>query len=136
MSIREQNKITVLKEIMAHDGVSRAELARKCELTRPTLSSIAAEFIEMGFIKESGKGESLGGKRPILLKLDCDTNFIIGIDLADGDYIRGVLCDFSGEIKIQEKIKHTGDFEHIIESIKQLIHTLQTSPICKTLKGI
>ena len=100
---KEHNKKLILNTVYVQGEISRADIARLTKLTRATVSSIVGELIEDGLIDEIGHGKSLGGKRPILLKILDNSRQLIGIDLADNEF-RGGLVDLSGTIVNRIKI--------------------------------
>jgi DNA-binding MarR family transcriptional regulator len=65
--LKEHNQRLVLKAIYSRQAASRAALAQETGLTRPTVSQIVAELLELGLVLEAGHGESSGGKPPMLL---------------------------------------------------------------------
>jgi predicted NBD/HSP70 family sugar kinase len=81
--IKEINRNLVLNLIKAHGPISRAELARISNLSAATVSSITAEFIDSDLVRESGEGESRGGRRPVLLRLNHRARFVVGVKLME-----------------------------------------------------
>jgi predicted NBD/HSP70 family sugar kinase len=96
-ALRVHNTAEILRLIRGAGTISRADLAKATRLTRKTVSEIALTLLTRGWVRETGKGESSGGKRPILMELNRTSVQAIGLDLSDGDRVRGVRCDFSGE---------------------------------------
>jgi predicted NBD/HSP70 family sugar kinase len=92
------NRNLVLKTIFEHDSISRAEIARKTQLTRATVSELVNELLAEGIVKEVGTGASIGGKSPILLSLVPDSRFLIGVNLAQDHFIASVV-NLRGDIK-------------------------------------
>ncbi len=92
------NRNLVLKTIFEHDSISRAEIARKTQLTRATVSELVNELLAEGIVEEVGTGASIGGKSPILLSLVPDSRFLIGVNLAQDHFIASVV-NLRGEIK-------------------------------------
>ncbi|OGO34485.1 MAG: hypothetical protein A2Z16_16535 [Chloroflexi bacterium RBG_16_54_18] len=95
---REHNRHLVLKTVFEHDLTSRAEIARITSLTRTTVSEMIADLIQEGLVSEVGVGSSLGGKSPILLSLEEDSRYLIGLDLAQDEF-RGAIVNLRGKIK-------------------------------------
>lgn len=95
---KEHNRNLVLKTIIEHDSISRAEIARITSLTRTTVSDIVANLLEEGLVSEIGVGSSLGGKSPILLSLADDSRYLIGLDLAHNQF-RGAIVNLHGKIR-------------------------------------
>ncbi len=94
---RAHNKRLVLRTIYQDPETSRADVARTTHLTRTTVSSIVSELIEDGWIEETGRGRSEGGKPPVLLNIVAESRNIIGVDLANSQFRGGVL-DLRGRI--------------------------------------
>jgi glucokinase-like ROK family protein len=95
---KEHNRNLVLKTIFEHASISRAQIARITSLTRTTVSEIVADLIAEGLVNEIGVGSSIGGKSPILLSLDENARYLIGLDLAQHQFY-GAVINLRGEIK-------------------------------------
>jgi predicted NBD/HSP70 family sugar kinase len=133
---KQKSRQQILWLIKEHEQISRADLAKLTGLTRPTVSSIIADFVDKKMVVESGKGESCGGKRPIMLKLNPDACFAIGIDLGDDYLIRGVLCDLCGNVVAREDLEYENDFETILKVLEELIALLAVNVSKKKIKGV
>ena len=94
---RAHNSQLVLKTIFDHGHTSRAEVARLTGLTRTTVSELVNELLTTGLIEESGRGPSVGGKSPIMLRMVDDARHVIGIDFA-ATFVRGAIVNLRGEI--------------------------------------
>lgn len=95
---KEHNARLVLKTIYRHEGISRAEIARVTNLTRPTVSALVQELLDEGLVLEQGMAPSSGGKPGILLTLAPDAFYILAVDLG-GNEVRAALCDLRGELQ-------------------------------------
>lgn len=91
------NTRLILKTIYDLGEVSRAEVARLTRLTRTTVSELVAELIAAGLVAERGQGQSAGGKPPILIGVDANARYLIGIDLASREF-KGAVVNLRGEI--------------------------------------
>lgn len=94
---KAHNKRLILKTIYDDTHSSRANVARKTGLTRPTVSTLVAELMEEGLIEEVGQGQSDGGKPPILLGMVDNARQLIGLDLANSEF-RGAVTDLRGRV--------------------------------------
>ncbi len=91
------NQQLVLRTIFDHGKISRAEVARKTQLTRVTVSELVSELMNTGLVAEVGMGTSGGGKVPILLSVVNDAYHMIGVDLANDEF-RGAVVNLRGEV--------------------------------------
>jgi len=91
------NRRLVLKTIYHGEQISRAQIARVTQLTRPTVSDRVADLMEQGLVIEVGHGPSTGGKPPILVSVDRDAQHLICIDLSRRDFW-GAITNLRGEI--------------------------------------
>lgn len=78
---RKINQKILLNLILKQEVISRAELAKISKLSRPTVSSIIEDLKEQNFIMEIGFGTSGGGRRPMMIKINKENIFLIGIDI-------------------------------------------------------
>ena len=79
--MRELNERIVLGLLRQAGPISRAELARRSNLSRSTVSSIIATLLSAGLVSETGIGSSQGGRRPIMIEFNYRSGFVIGIEL-------------------------------------------------------
>src|SRR5262249_38537678 len=57
--------------------------ARRSNLSRLTISSIIANLLTAGLVRETGIGDSNGGRRPILIEFNYQSAFVVGIELGN-----------------------------------------------------
>ncbi|MFT3913967.1 MAG: ROK family transcriptional regulator [Anaeromyxobacteraceae bacterium] len=87
----------VLGLIWREQRISRAEIARRLELSRSTVSEIVNELLETGLVEEKGAGESRGGRRPIVLEFRDDAFGIVGVDLGAA-HVSVAITDLRGKV--------------------------------------
>jgi len=102
MEIRNINAGLVLRTIEKNSPISRADVGKIVGLTPPTISAIVKDLIERDIVQEIGKGDSSGGKKPILLKINSKIAYMIAVDLGGENGIRVALMDLSYNI-VKEK---------------------------------
>lgn len=129
---KQRNRDIVLRMIFEHDPISRAEIGRYTKLTRATVSDMVANLIDQGLVKEVGYGTSTGGKAPILLSLNSDSRFLIGLNLAQDKFI-GSVVNLRGEIKETVEFPVDGsDGKQALQLVYQILDRL----VKKTWKPI
>ncbi|RPI24743.1 MAG: ROK family transcriptional regulator [Chloroflexota bacterium] len=95
---KEHNRNLVLKIIFENESISRAEIARITSLTRTTVSDIVSDLLADGLVSEVGLGASQGGKSPILISIEEDSRYLIGLNLASQQF-SGAVVNLRGKIK-------------------------------------
>lgn len=121
---KQHNRNLVLQTIFARECVSRAEVARVTNLTRTTVSEIVSGLLAEGLVEEVGRGESIGGKSPILLSVVANSRYLIGLNLAQDKFI-GAIVNLRGEIKeIVEAPVQDNNGEKALDLVFQLIDQL------------
>jgi N-acetylglucosamine repressor len=95
---KEHNKRLILRVIYDRQQTSRVAISHVTHLTRPTVSSIVAELIEEGLVKEIGQRVSSGGKPATLLSVQEDARHLIGADLANSEF-RGSVINLRGKVR-------------------------------------
>lgn len=124
--ILKLNTRKILNLIREKSLISRADLSKLSGLSAPTISRIIDDLINAGFVKEAGRGASIGGRRPYLLQYFPDNNFIIGIDLGTTN-ILGVVANLEAKIIAEEKIptKVEEGFSNVMERTWSVIKKLK-----------
>jgi predicted NBD/HSP70 family sugar kinase len=79
--MRELNERIVLNLVRQAGPISRAELARRSNLSRSTVSSIIAPLLEANIVREVGAGDSQGGRRPIMIEFNYQSGVVMGVEL-------------------------------------------------------
>lgn len=128
--IKDINRNLLIKLIIRHGRIGRAELAKLTGLSLPSVMRIADALLAEGLLDEVGKGASSGGRKPSLLTLKSDAYFIIGVEIAIRTTV--VLADLSGRILDQWESQAVSELspEGMLEKIDFEIHRmLQTHQI-------
>ncbi|MFB5266083.1 ROK family protein [Paenibacillus enshidis] len=72
----------VYERIAQQDDISKAELMAEFTLTSSSLTRLLEELVHEGWIKESGLGQSTGGRRPILYQVNPAHRYIFGLEIS------------------------------------------------------
>jgi len=110
MKIKNINQGLVLKIIENNGPISRADIGKIVRLTPPTISAIVRNLIERGIVREIGKGDSSGGKKPILLQINPEAAYLVAVDLGGENGIRVALMDLSCNIVKEKSYPKTEPF--------------------------
>src|SRR5690606_4130172 len=93
--IKKINRSIILREIMKVGTISRANLSKVTALTRATISAQVADLIHDGLIVEKEIEHNLVGRKPIMLSLNADAGYALGIDI-ESDHITFMISDLLG----------------------------------------
>lgn len=99
---REINHDTLLRLVLLHQPISRADLARKSGLQRSTVSVIIDQLIREGWVLEGALGKLPRGRRPTILHVN-DQPVVLAADLRP-DSVHVAAVNINGEILHRETI--------------------------------
>ena len=76
-----QQKKQILRTFFFHGAMSNSELSGIIQLSTPKVNSLLIELIEDGLVKDLGRGDSSGGRRPNIYGLIEDSFYVVGISV-------------------------------------------------------
>src|SRR5690349_2544423 len=126
--LKNQNTSLVLRTIYKSGALSRADIARLTDLTRPTVSSIVSDLIETRLVAETGFVATARGKPPLMLQIDTSHLRVLCVDIGNQEF-RGALIDLRGDISERVSLPAsdlTGDAA--VQQVYKLIDQLSTMP--------
>src|SRR6267378_5011612 len=92
---RDINRRIALNLIREHQPISRADLARRLNMTRGVISVLVQELIAQELIYEGATGEAARGRKPTFLHVRTQDRLAVAVDIRfTKTYL--MLCDFSG----------------------------------------
>jgi N-acetylglucosamine repressor len=122
---RTFNQQLVLRALHDQSPLSRADLARLTGLTRTSVGDLVGTLIHDGLIEEVGRGQSSGGKSPILLRVAPDGRHLIGLDLGEAQF-SGAVVNLRGEILRSIHLPLEGrNGDAAVELVFQLVDALR-----------
>lgn len=119
--IRAQHRGLLMRLIWRERQISRADLSRRTGLSRSSISAIVADLLATGLVRETGSGDSLGGRRPILLGFDDGALSIVGVDMGAA-HIAVAVTDLRCQVKAWRSQMH--DVREDPEGSLQLMESL------------
>jgi predicted NBD/HSP70 family sugar kinase/biotin operon repressor len=132
--IDEVNKGQILKLLREEGPISRAEIARRLGLSRPTVSTHIRDLIKEGLVYEIGKGKSNKGRKGILLKYNAKYGYFLAGDI-EGSIMRFAISDLCGEI-LHEKVLSLNELreknmmqpEKLVEIMRTFVNENKINP--------
>jgi predicted NBD/HSP70 family sugar kinase len=93
--IKKMNRSLILSKIVEHKLISRAEIAKITGLNKATISVQVSDLLDKEFIIETQQEHKNLGRRPIMLSINQEVGFALGIDL-DKNSITFTISDLMG----------------------------------------
>lgn len=111
----------ILQYIRNRGTASSFEISKAMKL--PTMSSklLVDDLVRIGILKKVGLGASSGGRPPILLEIQSDFAYLIGVDI-DPRFVEAVIIDIENKIIVEKRIPINGSY-----SKQKIIDTIITS---------
>lgn len=94
--VKRLNKEEILRQVIREGRISRAEIAKRTQLSRPCVSTLVEEMIAEGLLQEVGVGDSTGGRKPVLLAYNYQAYAIAGA-VYEGSRLDMAVADLKGE---------------------------------------
>jgi len=99
----EMNRNLVFN-VLRTGAVSRADVVRSTGLSPATVSAIVAELIASGLVNEVGQGKSRGGRPPLVLRINDERNYAVGLKLMSTGALVAV-TDIRAEVLYSEMVE-------------------------------
>ncbi|MDQ0872448.1 putative NBD/HSP70 family sugar kinase [Paenibacillus sp. V4I3] len=103
--IRLHNKQMILEIIKKSRPISRAEITKITKLSPTSVGRIVGELCEQGLVRETALTSVGVGRKAIMLDIDPQAVFTIGVDIGKKVIKFGVM-EFSGELLHEERVEH------------------------------
>ncbi|PFO09323.1 transcriptional regulator [Bacillus sp. AFS076308] len=135
--MQELNRSIILDTIRKHGPISRSDIAKLINISPTTVTSAVNELIHEGVVREDGIGTSNGGRKPVLLRFDPNTRYVIGVSISNS-FIK--ISEMNLEGSILRKEIHSTNYqqgEEIISLTLQIIeHFLQSKENLEGCEGV
>ena len=127
-AMRDINRSAILEIIRRHSPISRTAIAKRLDVSLPTVMRIVDNLVEEGFVRPHGGSEWTGGRRRPLLEFNADGYVVLGIDMG-GTKIYGAIADLGGNTLDDVTVARHGTLgEDSFAALTDLIDALLASP--------
>ncbi len=111
-----------LVDLVAQRQQSRFDLAQATRMSPSTVSQLVDELIRDGLLVEAGYGAPEGGRPPILLDVNPEGGYLVGLEFAAHSAF-GIAQNLRGDVLLEEETSWGGaaDQEHIWEHLTELV---------------
>lgn len=121
--LRALNERTVLDAVRSDGPISRAELARRTGISRPTVSLVLRSLVEDGLVRETEHDADGPHYGAVYYEADPEVAVVLGVDFGSRS-VRAALCDLGGEVRAREEIRSRGSVEERIEALASSVRSL------------
>jgi glucokinase-like ROK family protein len=123
--IRGINLSLLLNLIQANRPISRADLARHSGLSPATVSGIVNHLVRDGLVVEKAVGDSSGGRPPIMLALNPDAGYVVGVKLTETTVVTA-LTDLNAQVRQRLTVPLAGadDPETVSDALSRAVTQL------------
>lgn len=102
---RKQDQYRKIVSYLYYNGAaSIAEIVKSSKISQPLVASLVDDLIGFGVILESGIGESIGGRRPNLYRINPEYQYVVGVDI-NLHTLNIALFDLNNQLVYREEFK-------------------------------
>lgn len=131
--IKDSNRKRILRHIAKERETTKLDISKVLGISIPTVATILSELIEEGIVEEAGVAGSTGGRKPVLIKYNCDSRYSIGVEILK-ESLKVVIVNLDGKIIIEGNIyfNHKENIKIIDETIKLLEENIKKLGVDKS----
>jgi predicted NBD/HSP70 family sugar kinase len=101
--LRQLNERTVLEAIRGGAPISRAEIARRTGISKPTVSLALRALLEAALVRETTPDPSRPHYGAVFFEPVPDAAFVLGLDIG-ARFMRGALGDLAGHVRARQDV--------------------------------
>jgi predicted NBD/HSP70 family sugar kinase len=135
---KEKRSVDILETIRRFGPISRPEISQKLGVNIVTVSNYIEEFTRQKLVLEKELDVSEGGRRPVLLDLNPEAAFAIGVGLNLMNMV-GLLIDVKGNIILKTQVKRPEpSVKEIVDVLFEIIREIirRSKKYLQNVKGI
>ncbi|MEZ0091690.1 ROK family protein [Streptacidiphilus sp. EB129] len=123
-TLKEINLRTVLEVIRAEPPVSRAEIARRTGISKPTVSALLQDLLDMGLVSETVRAELGPTYGALFFAPRPEAAYVLALDVG-ARRLRAAVADLDGVIRIRRDVPAEGlDAPRIVRTAAALAEEL------------
>lgn len=90
-------KKRIIQYLIMSGNSSIADICKEVELSVPTVTKLVMELLDAGYLLDSGKQETNGGRKPNMYGLNPESGYFVGVDVQQ-KRVMFALVDFNGKV--------------------------------------
>jgi len=135
---KEKRNIDILEILRRLGPISRPDISKEMGVNVVTISNYIDDFIKQKLVYEKELDISEGGRRPVLLDLNSQAGFVIGVGLNLMNMV-GLLVDLKGNIVTKTQIaRPKASVKEVAECLLEIIREIlrRSKEYAPNIKGI
>ncbi|MDD2688574.1 MAG: ROK family transcriptional regulator [Candidatus Omnitrophica bacterium] len=135
---KEKRNIDILEILRRRGPISRPDISKEMGINVVTISNYIDEFIKHNLVYERELDISEGGRRPLLLDLNPQASFVIGVGLNLMNMV-GLLIDLKGNIVTKTQIaRPKASVKEIAECLLEIVREIlrRSKEYASNIRGI
>lgn len=135
---KEKRNIDILEILRRLGPISRPDISKEMGVNVVTISNYIDDFIKQKLVYEKELDISEGGRRPVLLELNSQAGFVIGVGLNLMNMV-GLLVDLKGNIVTKTQIaRPKASVKEVAECLLEIIREIlrRSKEYAPNIKGI
>jgi predicted NBD/HSP70 family sugar kinase len=121
--LRAINERTILELIRDEGSLSRAQMARRSGLSKPTVSQALVGLSDAGLVLETGRSTGRKGPGAALYELNPRSGFVVGVDVGR-NWVRAALADITGKFVARTQERAERSSGRLVEQMGTIAHKL------------
>jgi len=125
LSGRGRKSLAILEAIRRQGPLTKTDISKLVKLNIVTVSNYVNDFIQKHLILEKDIDVSTGGRRPVLVQLNKEAGYVIGVGFNLFNSV-ALLVDLEGNVVTELKMNRpderaTGVMDHLVEIVEGLL---------------
>ncbi|MCX5710924.1 MAG: ROK family transcriptional regulator, partial [Candidatus Omnitrophica bacterium] len=138
LSEKERRNADILEILRRSGPISRPDISKEMGINVVTISNYIDEFLKRNLVHEKEFDVSEGGRRPVLLDLNPQAGFVVGVGLNLMNMV-GLLVDLKGNIVTKTQIaRPKASVKEISECLLEIVREIlrRSKEHASNIKGI
>ncbi len=121
------NSTKIINLIREEGALSRVEICEKLDIPQSTVTRLTNKLMKLNMLREGHQGHSSGGRRPVMLEVNENCFYALGIELGRSA-IKAALINLNGDLLSFRMKVTSGDesIQEVISYVKDLVQDVKT----------
>jgi predicted NBD/HSP70 family sugar kinase len=125
--LKHLNERAVLDSIRSGAPISRAEIARRTRISKPTVSLALQSLLDAGLVREAATGRDGPTYGAVYFEPVDEAAVVVGLDLG-ARFLRGAVCDLGGRIRGRQDVEVVrAHADGVVDTIEDLCRRVVAS---------